>query len=434
MGKVTDTLAKQGIFYGWLIVAVAFLANFSKVGFTGFLFGVFLKPMSEDLGWTRAMATGAVTFGSLIAAASGFMAGRFLDRFGARLLVTIGAVLMGAAFIGLSQVYILWHFYLFYALGRMVAMSVLSDAQMIAAVSKWFVRRRGTATAITFMGAPLGGFALAMLSQRMIDNFGWREAWLALAVITWALLILPGALFMRRIPEDMGLKPDGDISPTEETDKGISSLSEKKEVSWPLRPAMRTQAFWLLSGVGIFGTISGSIVGFHQVPFYTDRGISTGAAAAALGAYSLFQGLGAPFWGFLVDRWHIRYVITATLALSAVAILLLMSTTSAAMALAVGAFLGFAQGGFWNLNNVVWAVYFGRDSLGAIRGISWTFQLLAVAIGPFSASLLFDMTGSYFIPFAAAFFAKIICMAFMVASRPPQPTKLTSAAPSFAKG
>ena len=183
---------------------------------------------------------------------------------------------------------------------------------------------------------------------------------------------------------------------------------------------MRTSAFWLLSGVGIFGTISGSIVGFHQVPFYTDRGISTTAAAASLGVYSLFQGLGAPFWGYLIERWHIRYVLLITLVLSAIAIVFMMSATTAQEALGAGVFLGFAQGGFWNLNNVVWAVYFGRSNLGSIRGISWGFQMLAVAIGPLSASILFDKTGSYMIPFGVAVLAKIICVAFMFAGRPPK--------------
>ncbi len=396
--------------------------NFSKVGFTGFLFGVFLKAMSEDLGWTRSMTTGAVTIGSIAAAASsGFIAGRILDRSGPRLLVTVGGAFMIAAFIGLSRITLLWQFYLLYAVGRVVAMSLVSDAQMTAAVSKWFVRKRGRATAIAFMGAPLGGMVLSLLAERIIAIFSWREAWLALGVVTLILVIAPGAIFMRRTPEDMGLTPDGEAL-SEPAEEKTPYSHKQPEVSWTLEQAIRTPAFWLLSGVGIFGTIAGSIIGFHLYPYLTDKGINPAVAAMGLGLYSLFQGLGAPFWGFVIERWSIKAVINVTLALSAVAIVLMLMLTASTPVAALGAsaFLGFAQGGFWSLNNVVWAVYFGRASIGTIRGISWGFQMLATAVGPLFASILFDATGSYSIPFGAAILANLICIALMWASKQPR--------------
>ena len=212
-GRIADSMvermARGSVYYGWYMVAMVFTVTMVRVGFNGHFFGIFLKPMSQEFGWTRAVTTGAVTTGTLIAAGLGIVMGRVLDRYGPRWLLVGACAILGAAYVGLSQVSALVMFYMVYAAGRSMSQSAIHNGMLSTLVAKWFVRRRATAIAIAIAGAYVGGMTLAPVIQQIITTYGWRAAWVFLGVLTWSVVLIPAALLLRRSPEDMDLLPDG---------------------------------------------------------------------------------------------------------------------------------------------------------------------------------------------------------------------------------
>ncbi len=432
----TPGSTRRPVYYGWYIVAVLFLVGFVKAGFTGFLFSVFLKPMSEDFDWTRSATVGAVTIGTLGAAVFGAVLGPYLDRYGPRFLISGAALLMGASAIAVSRISSLWTFYLFYFVGRAMSQSILGDALTAAIVSKWFIRRRGTAVALSTMGVAVGGLLLALMVQAIISKYGWREGWIALGLLAWGFLILPALLFLRRAPEDMGLSPDGAprISPTL-TSESIPTIAtspapgaEDTEHSWTRSEAVRTKAYWLLATILALSTLNGTAVTFHMVPYLTDIGISESIAVAALGTYAMMVALSLPMWGFVADRMGVKStaLLCAATVFCGVALLLVGKPTFVAFLAALA--FGIGSGGFHLTMNLVWASYFGRHFLGAIMGLALVCQLGGNSLGPITTALIFDLRDSYVIAFAAVLVLQGLVFVMVLITKPPVPK--TSGLPS----
>ncbi|MDA1036497.1 MAG: MFS transporter, partial [Chloroflexi bacterium] len=211
--RLVGRLARGRVYYGWYIVGVVLTSGIPRVGLNGHFFGIFLKPMSEEFGWSRADTTLAVTIGTLMAAASAIYLGKLLDRFGPRWMMAGGFALLAASYFGLAKVSTLIGFYLVFAVGRSIMQGATGHAMMYSLVSKWFVRRRATAISTATVGGYIGGIFLAPATQSIIDNVSWRVAWTFFGGITIVLALIPAILLLRRIPEDLGLLPDGDKVP-----------------------------------------------------------------------------------------------------------------------------------------------------------------------------------------------------------------------------
>ena len=196
-------------FYGWWIVMISFLANFMNDGIGYWTFGLFIVPMSEAFGWTRTMTTGAFTLWLVVGGLVSPVIGPLVDKHGARVIMAIGASICAVAAIAISQINALWQFYLLY--GVVVGGSVPCFAGFIldTTIAKWFIRKRGRATAIAVMGYSASGIVLVPVLRLFMSRFGWQMSWSALGVLTGVLIIPLALLFMRRRPEDSGLLPDG---------------------------------------------------------------------------------------------------------------------------------------------------------------------------------------------------------------------------------
>ena len=417
--------AKGPVYYGWYIVSVIFLVGFVKAGFTGFLFSIFLKPMSEDFGWTRTMTVGAVTIGTVGAAFLGAAVGPYLDRYGPKYLVSGAAFLLGASAIAVSQVNSLWVFYLFFFVGRAMSQSIMGDSLSSAIVSKWFIRKRGRAVAIASMGTAVGGLILALLVQTIITQYGWRWGWITLGVLAWGLLVLPAFLILKRTPEDMGLSPDGDPNPPIDPDaennpeSPLRADSETQEYSWTRSEAVKTRVYWLLVGILALGTLNATSVTFHLVPYFTDSGISEPVAVTALGTYAVMAAVSLPLWGILSERIGVRYAILIAVALTFTAVALLFYADTNSIAYISAFIIGTGQGGFHLTLNLIWASYFGRRHLGAIMGLALFFQMVGNSMGPITAALIFDNTGSYFAAFTMVLVLQGLMFAMLLIARPP---------------
>ena len=443
-----ERLAQGRVYYGWYTVSVVFMVSVVRIGFNGPFFGIFMKPMSEQFGWTRAMTTGAVTVGTVMAAGLAVVVGRVLDRYGPRWMVVGACVLLGACYFGLSQIGGLATLYLAYAVGRTTMQAALSPGIMNTVVSKWFVRRRATAISIALLGSFLGSVALAPVAQGIIDNYGWRQAWAFFGVLTWVLVLIPGALLLRRMPEDLGLRPDGDragSAPLTDSDASFpatTGLGGVKEESQPMeladqeadltfRETLRTVSFWLMTGMVGLNALASTGFTFHMVPHFTDVGISSTAAAVSISIFTATQALFVFVFGVMARRLGARRLLLGgLLTLVLGSLLIAQARTTAEAYLGTGVYgVGFAS--YMLLVDVVWADFFGRRYLGSIRGFSMLFQLISNATGSLLAAFLFDRFGNYNIAFGILIAVQLAAFVMMLLARKPKRRAVTASADSI---
>ena len=209
-----------------------------------------MKPMVDEFGWSRAAVTGAIAFGSLSGGLLSLAVGPILDRYGPRMVTFWGILLLSLGLGAMMFATRIWQLYLFFGIGRMVAIGVLSLSVSVS-IANWFVRLRGRAMGITKIGDRLGSALLPLMVQFMILALGWRMAWGALGAVVFLMSGIPALLFLRHRPEDMGLWPDG-ASPV--SDKGgtihpadrLDASDGDSEPVWTRAQATRTKAFWVL--------------------------------------------------------------------------------------------------------------------------------------------------------------------------------------------
>jgi MFS transporter, OFA family, oxalate/formate antiporter len=425
-------------FYGWTIVGVAFLIGATEAGAFQNILSVFLKPMAEAFGWSRAVVSGAMAFGSIGAGALSPFIGPFLDRHGPRMVAFWGVFILSAGLVAMSSANQVWQLYLYFGIGRMVAVGALSLVISVT-VSNWFVRQRGRAMGITWLGPRLGSAILPALAQFFIMTQGWRMAWAALGIVVFILSGIPSLLFLRRRPEDVGLLPDGRTSVSEkgqdsgspQTDKPESNVSEI-DPEWTRAQAIRTSAFWTLTVVCSLAPFAQAGINFHIFPFLTDQGLTEVSSVLVLSTIAGFGALGAIGWGVLAERYNIKNLLALNGIGSGLVFLLLFVTAKSPFGRSFGngaifilaAIHGILHGGRLPMLSIIWANYYGRSALGSIYGFSSPFRFTANAIGPIFAALCFDFFGSYDYPFYLfVFFFLVLGMVSFTIKAPVHPEK-----------
>lgn len=410
-------------FYGWYIVGVALVAQFVAVGTQTYASTVFLKPMTQDLGWTRSQFSAVQTVATVVMGIVGFAIGALIDRRGPRRLMLIGGVVCGAALITTSRVEELWQFYLARGVAQTLGNALLGSLVVNVTLSKWFIARRGMAVAIASSGVSLGGVLMTPLVSAIIDQWGWRDAWVALGVMVW-VLVLPSAMIMRRAPEDYGLHPDG-MTPEQAAtfSQAKRRLSSVSEVQWTRPEAIRTKTIWLIiAAYGIANIGIGAML-LHMVPFLTDHGWTRSEAALLYSIQAWVALLSKPAWGVLMDRFHPRFLSAFGFVVAAIGVLAILAAARSGSWIPLAAALalwGLGIGGAIPLQETVWANYFGRQHLGSIRSIAMPFSIIFGAGGPLLAGLLYDGSGSYTLAFVLFSAFWLIGFVLILLARPPQ--------------
>ncbi|MBI4497558.1 MAG: MFS transporter [Chloroflexi bacterium] len=418
------------VFYGWCVVGVAMMVSFTQVGEFNPVLAVFMHPLNQEFGWSRAEISAAITFGSLGGAALAPLVGPLLDRRGAQVVLVVGQLLFGGALIASALVGSLWQFYITYSVGRAVVQGVTSLAVQVA-VANWFRRNRALAMGMAALGTRVGQATLPLLMQFIIGTAGWRAGFIVLGLLVWIVGVLPSAIFLRQRPEDLGLRPDGDapLRAPVAAAKPAAAATVLEEPSWTLGQAQRTPALWLLTLAVSQASMVGAGVNLHMAPYLMDQGLSPVAAVGALSAFAATSGLGGLFWGYVVRRVPTRLTITALFLWGAAAILLLMNVQTVAGAYGFAVFYGIAFGGWHSLSQSMWADYFGRHSVGSIVGFTAPFSLAANSSGPLLAGFLFDRLGNYHAAFTFFTGAYVLAAVWMFLARPPRRPARVQAAP-----
>jgi MFS family permease len=409
-------------FYGWIIVAISMVAGFFSAGVSNVTMAVVLKPISDDLGWSRALTAAAVTVGAISGGALSPFFGPIADRLGPRLLLPAGGAMVGSLAIGVGLSTEPWQFYATFVPARALTEFLLCGIVPFTAVANWFSIKRPRAMGLVAMSVPLGASALSLVYQFFVDHYGWRSAFLALGISLWVLVVLPGAIFLRRQPEDLGLAPDGLSaspargglsSPRREPQKGVA------EPGWTRADAMRTSTLWLLVTSTFLASLGTGGVAFHMVAYFTDNQIRPGLAAGALSVMALSGAMGNGLWGALGERMHPRRLSVAAMLIAAVAVALLTQVRGLVAAYLFALLFGLGARGAAVLTQILLARYFGRRSYGAISSVLDPFHKGGLGLGPLFAGMAFDFTGNYQTIFAIFFGNYLISALLLSLARRP---------------
>jgi MFS family permease len=403
------------VFYGWVIVAAAFVSHLLSYGVVTVAFGIFFPFMAAALDLSRGLlATTGVTT-RLAAAVLAPLIGPLIDRRGPRLVMAVGVVSLAAGAATLALAHGVGHVFLGYGVLMSIGLVSLGELTADSTVARWFIRRRGRALAWATMGMSVAGIVLPIPLALVIGRFGWRMAWISLAV---AVLVLGCAatLAMRHRPEDSGLVPDGDAPLPSGADM---TRGRGTEVSLTARQAVRTSAFWLLVLSTNLAALALTGANLHLFSYLIDKGLGAGAAAALLTYLYILQGVSKPLWGFIAERMHVRYCIGMCYFGGAVGLVLLVRSGSVEALIVFATVYGLTRGAQVFVTSLAWADYFGRAAQGAIRGVATPFRLTASTLGPVLGGFLYDGTGNYVLAFGL--FAGAFALAGLVAlaAKPP---------------
>lgn len=396
--KMNDIVPKRPFglpfYYGWVIVAAGFMSTFINSGVAFWGFQVFVGPMQEDTGWSRAAIMGALTLRWIVGAIVGLLAGHYFDRKGGpKVFTLVGTLIDGGSMMCLFWARSSLDFILLF--GVLGGIGSLGTGRLLSAVlvPKWFVARRGLAMGIAAAGSGASALLFGPFADAINQAAGWRVGWVWMGMLTLALL-LPFVPFVHGSPEDIGLQPDGDHVP-KPARHGRAQLSVANERNYSLDEAKRAPTLWVLTLAMSIGLFSVSTTSSSIVPLFHTMGYPAQIAAWGLGLYGLFSFLSRFFWGAIADRFSVRHALMLQGACTSVSVALCLAITSQVQLFAACAFLGLALGGFLVLQPLVWPDYFGRKHLGAITALTQFITTFPQAVGPFFAGIMFDATGSY---------------------------------------
>jgi MFS family permease len=411
------------MFYGWRIVAVAFLTHFISVGLVFYSYGVFFKALAEDFGGSRlGVATGLAIMNIAIGLFAPFL-GHALDRGSIRNIMCFGALLTATGFFIASQIDALWQ--LNVVMGSFLALGVMTVGGIAGTtlVANWFSDRRGTALGISGMGISLSGFAMAPLATLLIGAIGWRSTFLVYGVVPLVVVLPVVWLVVVTRPEEMGLRPDGANSPAPPLPPEVEVRSVPGEPDLPLQPdrwsmwsALRDRNLWVIAVAIALNSCTNGAMLTHIIPHATDIGFEPLAAAWVLSCIAGMGVVGKLLFGWIVDRIDKRLALWLATGLQGLGVTLIMNAEQYHLLLLSGAVYGLGMGGMVPLSGALIGAAFGRERFGRAIGAMNPLMLPIRVLGIPYAGWVFDRTGSYevaFLTFMGLCALSIIVLAFL---------------------
>ncbi len=425
------TFKGKPLFYGWVIVGGLSLVTMVSMGMLGINFGLFIDSMSRDLGVGQAFFGWAQSGRLLGSAASGFILGHILDRYGARLPLALAGVLVGGAMLVLARVSEGWQIVaVFTLMGLLGLQGVGGNLYTVVPISNWFVRKRSKAMSRVFLGTPIGLFIIAPLTAYLIENIGWRDTVVILG-IAGGIIVFLIALIIKRRPEDIGQLPDGE-SPeesralSEDSREGdwqqSDSASALEEYSWTRAEALRSPTFWRLSIAFGFSMFAISTSNLFRIPHFVNRGIDPQIIAYSL-SFEAAIGLAVALpVGYAAARFQLRYLLILANLISVIVILLLFVATEVWHVFLINGLFGAFATGMMITMGVIWPDYFGKTNIGVIRGLTMPITTALSFAGPPLAGWFYDTYGSYEPAWWISIFVTVISIVlFLITPKPPIP-------------
>ena len=391
--------------YGWVIVAAGALITCVAMG-AMFALPVYLQPIAEETGWTRAGISAAMTVGFIVMGVAGFGWGTLSDRIGARPVVLMAAVLLGAGLLLASRATDLLVFQFAYG-GMVGASGGAFFAPIMAATVGWFDKHRSLAVSLVSVGAGVAPMVVTPLASLLIETYGWRSAMMMTAVGA-AIIMVPASLLIRRAPA------------IADAPAPVAAAGAPKAAPSAALAALRTPQFIVLATTFFLCCAAHSGPIFHTVSYAMICGASALAAASIYSVEGVAGLFGRLIFGVLADRIGVRRVIVGGLVLQAIGIYTYIYVTQLTDFYMLAVVLGMAYGGVMPLYAVLARDYFGPHVMGTVLGAATMTSSIGMAFGPVGGGWLYDTFGSYHWLYVASAAVGIAAAAMALAFPPPK--------------
>jgi len=393
-----------------VVTGAGFLIAVVGLG-TRYSFGVFFKSIESEFALTRGATSGVFSIYMLLCCVFAVLGGRALDRYGPKVVVFLMGSFTGLSLLLTSQANSAWQLLISYGLLLSLGTGAIY-AVVNSTASRWFDKKRGFVLGITTSGGGFGAIVMAPFATYLISNFGWRTAFIVMGLIAW-LVISSMCLILKKDPGDMGLLPDGVKS--EAAQPGPQKKEIKAQLTGPsLLQASRTSNFWFLGLIWLLLSLDVHLVFVHVVPYAVDMGNSLMDAAIILALIGGTTIPGRILVGRVSDTIGRKAPAIACAVLQVGALLWLMWAQELWMLYVFAIAFGFLWGGLGVLTTALIGDVFGMRSIGAIMGMMSAGWALGAASGPAIGGYIFDVSGTYFMAFAAGAVA-ILIAALLVA-------------------
>ena len=376
-------------FYGWIVVAAGSFGIFTSGPGQSHTFSVFVEPIGRDLGVSSATLAAAYGAATLVAALLLPQMGRAVDRYGPRRALGAIVVLLGVACLFFGAVANIFWLALGFALLRFLGQGSLMLG-CATLVSQWFSRKRGLAASLMALGFGLSMAVHPPLSQFLVEEIGWRQAWVTLGLLTWLTMLPVILLVVHDKPEDLGLRPDGE-APQDGSENAPTGEAEISGLS--LREALRTASFYILS-LGWFAiAMLVTTLHFYQVKVLTAQGVDVETAAQVFTVSAITMVAAMPLVGRLFDRMRTRFVIALGLIITALSLVGVTFANDPITAVLYALVFGVNNAFSMTMFGYIWPRYFGRRHLGSIQGTGQMVGVVGASLGPLPVGMAFDLLG-----------------------------------------
>ena len=411
----SDQTLSSKFYYGYIVVGLCFLIMMVSFGLYD-SFGVFVKPIINTFGWSRATTTAAYSLSFLVFGLVGILMGGATDRFGLQVVLTLCGICLGLGYILMSQLQLLWNLYLFYGFFIGVGMSAIY-APVLSQIPKWFNRRCGLMTGLVLSGTGIGQLLAPPIISRLVAHYDWRLTYIILGISIFVIVVISTQFLRNNTAQS---QPQPEDAPTgacsESTDAISTSATGTKGYSF--RDASRTMQFWVLIGYKFCLGYSMLTIIVHIVPHATDFGIPAINAANLIASHGAAMVIGSFVLGRVGDLIGPRQVMIICFSLSLASLLWLLKAREMWALYLFCVVFGFANAGNVASDVPLLARLFGFESIGSITGVSSCAFAVGVAFGPSFTGYVFDVTGSYQTAFLICVIFSALGIVFTALQRP----------------
>ena len=374
-------------FYGWIIVGIANIGIFSSGPGQSHTFSVFVEPISQDLELSSASIASAYGLATLIAAFLLPYMGKIIDRYGARVSLIIISIILGISciFFGAASNFLMltvgFGFLRFFGQGSLM----LGCANL---VSQWFDSKRGFAMSLMALGFGMSMAIHPPVSQFLIDQYGWKYAWIILGISTWIIMVPALFILAWNNPENIGLKPDGVKKSNFKNDEveAIEGLN--------LTEALKENSFYILAAMWFGMAMLVTTLHFYQVTILTNQGITTEFAASLFTVSAFAMVVFMPLVGKFFDNFPTKYVLATGLLINSISLISITYSNNDAYSLFYAVSFGINNAFSMTMFGYIWPRYFGRKHLGSIQGTGQMIGVIGASLGPLPVGFAIDYLGS----------------------------------------
>jgi MFS family permease len=397
---------KARFYYGYIIALCAFISMVA-IYLLPFSYGVYFKPMTLELGWSRTTVSGAFSLSQIISCIMSIALGWLIDRKGARIVLVICGVASGLGYFLLSQIDMVWQLFVVY--GIIVGISVSSFAPIVSTVSKWFVQRRAMMVGIVISGCGVSTVIGPLVNTLLIAEYGWRLSYIIAGTIV-AVTVIIVAQFMKREPHETKIAAHSEGNDNYQR-------TEKTDYSYSLREAIMTRQFWLFFLMSFCYAFCNMGITVHIVPHITDLGIVATTAAYVLATVGGVNIVGLIFMGYIGDRIGNKITVIIGFVLMALSMLMLLFIKDVWQFYLFAVIFGLATAGIAPQRGPMVAAMFGLKSHGLIYSTSESSFMLGAAVGPLLAGYIFDSTNNYLYAFLLSALIAILGLCLVISLR-----------------